>query len=203
MTIISVAPARRSEAKKAAPRDGFLIGDDVVVRGVAAQRAHAKSVRLGTDDRRTFAPDTAVSDPRRQLRIGRQYRFRQRYRLLFQGPAVDVGYRQGRAGYGRAMYRSCDIESHLRGRTWQCAIDIAVALEVPADGHVLGCGDGAFANQALTAHYRAVDGLDKAEAAIRRAQSEARGDAIPYCWPTASGSPLNRLQWRRPALGDA
>jgi SAM-dependent methyltransferase len=93
----------------------------------------------------------------------------------------NPGYwdRAGEQGYGQAMYRSGDLESHIRGRTWQYAIDIAATLGVPADAHVLdlGCGDGAFANRMLTARYRAVDGLDKAETAIRRAQAEASGNA--------------------------
>jgi SAM-dependent methyltransferase len=87
--------------------------------------------------------------------------------------------RAGEQGYGQAMYRSGDVESHVRGRAWQIAIDIAAAMGVPSDAHVLdlGCGDGAFANLMLTANYRAVDGLDVAEAAIRRARAEARGNA--------------------------
>ena len=57
----------------------------------------------------------------------------------------------GARGYGQAMYSSSDVESHVRGRCWQQAIDIANALGAPSDGHVLdlGCGDGAFANQIL------------------------------------------------------
>jgi SAM-dependent methyltransferase len=92
------------------------------------------------------------------------------------GRPHDYWDRAGEQGYGRAMYRSSDVESHVRGRLWRIALDIAATLGVPADGHVLdlGCGDGAFANQILAAHYRAVDGLDKSETAIRRAQAEAR-----------------------------
>jgi len=84
--------------------------------------------------------------------------------------------RAGEQGYGQAMYRSSDVESHVRGRVWQTAIDIAGALGVPADGHVLdlGCGDGAFANQMLAGRYRKVDGIDKSEAAIKRANAESR-----------------------------
>ena len=87
--------------------------------------------------------------------------------------------RAGELGYGQAMYSNADVESHVRGRLWQIALEIAGALGVPADGHVLdlGCGDGAFANQILTTHYRAVDGLDLSQAAIRRAQAEARQNA--------------------------
>jgi 2-polyprenyl-3-methyl-5-hydroxy-6-metoxy-1,4-benzoquinol methylase len=87
--------------------------------------------------------------------------------------------RAGEQGYGEAMYASSDVESHVRGRLWQIALDIAGALGVTADGHVLdfGCGDGAFANQILATRYRAVDGLDKSEPAIRRAQAEAQNGA--------------------------
>ncbi len=78
------------------------------------------------------------------------------------------------------MYRSSDVELHVRGRGWQTALDIAGKLGVPADGHVLdfGCGDGAFANQILAGCYRTVAGLDKSEAAIRRAQAELQNGAI-------------------------
>src|SRR5271155_4586297 len=71
--------------------------------------------------------------------------------------------RAGEQGYGQAMYRSSDVESHVRGRVWRTAIDIAGVLGVPADGRVLdlGCGDGAFANQMLAGRYRVVDGIDK------------------------------------------
>ena len=84
--------------------------------------------------------------------------------------------RAGEQGYGQAMYRSSDVEAHVRGRVWQTAIDIAGLLGVPADGRVLdlGCGDGAFTNQMLAGRYRVVDGIDKSEAAIKRANAESR-----------------------------
>jgi cyclopropane fatty-acyl-phospholipid synthase-like methyltransferase len=87
--------------------------------------------------------------------------------------------RAGELSYAEAMYRCSNVESHVRGRSWQHVIDIADALGVSADGHVLdlGCGDGAFANQMLASRYRAVDGLDKSETAIQRAQAEAREHA--------------------------
>jgi SAM-dependent methyltransferase len=87
--------------------------------------------------------------------------------------------RAGVQGYGQAMYRSADVETHVRGRLWQIALDIAATLGVPADGHVLdlGCGDGAFTNQILADHYRLVEGLDVSEPAIQRAQAEARDNA--------------------------
>lgn len=87
--------------------------------------------------------------------------------------------RAGEQGYGQAMYRSSDVEAHSRIRLWRIAIEIADALGVPPDGSVLdvGCGDGAFANQMLAARYRAVNGIDKSEPAIHRAQTEARANA--------------------------
>jgi 2-polyprenyl-3-methyl-5-hydroxy-6-metoxy-1,4-benzoquinol methylase len=77
------------------------------------------------------------------------------------------------------MYVSADVESHVRGRLWGIAIEIADALGVPRSGHVLdfGCGDGAFTNQMLAGRYRAVEGIDKSENAIRRAQVEAKANA--------------------------
>jgi SAM-dependent methyltransferase len=87
--------------------------------------------------------------------------------------------RAGEQGYGQAMYRSSDVEAHVRGRLWQIAIDVADALGVSADSHVLdlGCGDGAFANQMLAGRYRTVEGIDKSEAAVKRANAESRHQA--------------------------
>src|SRR5580692_5139829 len=92
------------------------------------------------------------------------------------GKSDDYWDRAGALGYARAMFPSSDAEAHLRGRQWQAALDIAEELGVPADGHVLdlGCGDGAFANQKLAGRYRKVDGIDKSDAAIKRANAESR-----------------------------
>ena len=77
------------------------------------------------------------------------------------------------------MYTSADVEAHVRGRLWGITVEIADALCVARNSRVLdfGCGDGAFANQVLSAHYRVVEGLDKSENAIRRAQAEAQPNA--------------------------
>ena len=77
------------------------------------------------------------------------------------------------------MYRSADVETHVRGRLWHIATEIADSLSVPEEGKVLdvGCGDGAFANQILGKRYGHVDGIDISETAIRRAQSEAAANA--------------------------
>lgn len=90
--------------------------------------------------------------------------------------------RAGELGYGQAMYRFSDVEAHVRGRVWKAAVEIADQIRVPRDGRILdlGCGDGAFANEVLASHYRAVDGIDKSETAIRRAQSEASGSHVTF-----------------------
>lgn len=87
--------------------------------------------------------------------------------------------RAGEQGYGQAMYRSADVEAHVRGRLWRVAVEIADQIGVPRSAGVIdvGCGDGAFTNQMLAGCYRAVTGIDKSEAAILRAQSEARNGA--------------------------
>jgi SAM-dependent methyltransferase len=86
--------------------------------------------------------------------------------------------RAGHRGYAEAMYRSSDVESHVRGRLWKLTIEIAQTLGVPRSGRVLdlGCGDGAFANDMLAGYYQFVDGLDKSETAISRAKFRARPD---------------------------
>ncbi|MGO9684901.1 MAG: class I SAM-dependent methyltransferase [Beijerinckiaceae bacterium] len=80
----------------------------------------------------------------------------------------------GEQGYAQAMYRSSDVESHVRGRLWRIAIEIAEILNIPPDAQVLEVGCGAFANQVLTSYYRQVIGIDISEKAVRRAQLEAR-----------------------------
>lgn len=83
--------------------------------------------------------------------------------------------RAGELGYGEAMYRFSEVEAHVRGRVWKAAAEIANQIGIPKDGHILdlGCGDGAFANEILAANYRVVEGIDKSEPAIRRAQGKA------------------------------
>jgi len=90
--------------------------------------------------------------------------------------------RAGEVSYARAMFASGAVERHVNGRMWGVAIEIAEALGIPAAGRVLdfGCGDGAFANAVLARRYRAVDGLDKAEAAIARARADAAGPHVSF-----------------------
>ena len=63
----------------------------------------------------------------------------------------------------------------MSGQLWGIVTEIADALCVARDSRVLdcGCGDGAFANRVLAVRYRAIEGLDKSENAIRRAQADA------------------------------
>jgi SAM-dependent methyltransferase len=90
--------------------------------------------------------------------------------------------RAGEVGYASAMYGSADVERHVRQRLWNIAIRIADEIEIPRDGRVLdyGCGDGAFANEALAPVYRTIEGYDKAEAAIERAKAEAPGHHLTF-----------------------
>jgi SAM-dependent methyltransferase len=90
--------------------------------------------------------------------------------------------RAGEVGYATAMYGSADVERHVRQRLWNVAIAIADDIGIARDGHVLdyGCGDGAFANESLARHYRAVDGYDKAETAIERAKAEVPGSHVKF-----------------------
>ncbi len=98
------------------------------------------------------------------------------------GKSDEYWEQAGKIGYARAMYASAGVEGHVRRRLWKVALAIADTLEVPRKGHVLdlGCGDGAFTNQILAHHYRAADGLDKAEAAINRAWTTAQGNHLTF-----------------------
>jgi SAM-dependent methyltransferase len=65
--------------------------------------------------------------------------------------------------------------THITGRLWSLAVEIAHQLGIKPDAHVLdlGCGDGTFANRVLAREFRAVDGLDFTDAGIKRANAES------------------------------
>jgi SAM-dependent methyltransferase len=88
----------------------------------------------------------------------------------------------GREGYTNFMYSSGDVEEHVTRRMWSIAVDIGHSLGLNSQSHVLdlGCGDGAFANRMLAQHFRAVDGVDFAEAGIARARTEAPRPEIRF-----------------------
>ena len=90
--------------------------------------------------------------------------------------------RAGEVSYAQAMYSSADVERHVRLRLWTIAVDIAAEIRIPNSGRVLdfGCGDGAFANETLASHYRAIDGYDLAPAAIERANAAAPGPHLKF-----------------------
>ena len=90
--------------------------------------------------------------------------------------------RAGEISYAQAMYRSADVERHVRLRLWNFAIKIADEIRIPNSGRVLdlGCGDGAFANEALASRYSAIDGYDLAPAAIERANARASGPHLKF-----------------------
>ena len=90
--------------------------------------------------------------------------------------------RAGQLSYAEAMFSSGEVERHVNRRLWKVAIDIAEEIGVPSSGRVLdlGCGDGAFAIQALARRYRQIDGYDKAAAAIERANAAAPGPMMRF-----------------------
>ena len=90
--------------------------------------------------------------------------------------------RAGEVSYAEAMYSSADVERHVRLRLWNIAIDIAATIGIPDGSRVLdfGCGDGAFANETLAAHYGSIDGYDLAPAAIERANAAAPGPHLKF-----------------------
>ena len=90
--------------------------------------------------------------------------------------------RAGSEGYGDTMYRSRAVEEHIRERLWGVAVEIGKQLGLDAGSHVLdlGCGDGAFANQALAANFAAIDGFDLSEAGIERAVANAAGPQMRF-----------------------
>jgi SAM-dependent methyltransferase len=101
----------------------------------------------------------------------------------------------GEVSYAEAMYSSADVERHVRQRLWDVCVEIADTPQIPRDGHVLdyGCGDGAFANQVLSRHYRAIDGYDKAPAAIARAQAEVAGPHLKFVTADLTGFDYDAL----------
>jgi cyclopropane fatty-acyl-phospholipid synthase-like methyltransferase len=80
--------------------------------------------------------------------------------------------RAGERSYAEAMFYSGEVERHVNRRLWKVALDIADQLGVPSSGRVLdlGCGDGAFAIQALAGRYRQIDGYDKGRRGDRACQ---------------------------------
>jgi SAM-dependent methyltransferase len=99
-----------------------------------------------------------------------------------QGEPEAYWNRAGELSYAEAMYTSADVERHVRLRLWNIAVDIATAIGIPRGGRVLdfGCGDGAFANEVLAAHYGAIDGYDLAPIAIERANAAAPRPQINF-----------------------
>jgi len=94
----------------------------------------------------------------------------------------DYWEKAGEVSYSQAMYGSASVERHVRQRFWCVAVEIADRIGIPHDGQVLdyGCGDGAFANQVLAQHYRAIHGYDLAATAIERANAESAGPHLQF-----------------------
>jgi SAM-dependent methyltransferase len=98
------------------------------------------------------------------------------------GKPEEYWNRAGELSYGEAMYGSADVERHVRKRLWDVAADIADEIGIPRNGRILdyGCGDGAFANEVLSAKYPEVHGYDLAPAAIERAKAAAPGPHMNF-----------------------
>ena len=81
----------------------------------------------------------------------------------------------GARGSDRQMFASTVVERHINQRLWDVAVEIGLHLGMSQQSDVLdlGCGDGSFANTVLARRFRAVDGFDFTEAAIRHAEANA------------------------------
>ncbi|MBV9554541.1 MAG: class I SAM-dependent methyltransferase [Alphaproteobacteria bacterium] len=101
----------------------------------------------------------------------------------------------GAVGYGEAMFGSREVERHVNRRLWRIAVEIGFRLGLTSGSRVLdlGCGDGAFANQALAPNFAAIDGFDLSEAAIRRAQANAAGPHLRFAARDVARMPLAEL----------
>jgi SAM-dependent methyltransferase len=88
----------------------------------------------------------------------------------------------GSIGYDRAMFSSKAIASHILGKHWSEAIDIALAMGLDKDSRILelGCGDGTFSKNVLARHFLHIDAYDISRAAIERAESSDRPDNVSF-----------------------
>lgn len=88
----------------------------------------------------------------------------------------------GIKGYASQMFASVDVAQHVNRRLWNIAVGIGLELGLGPQSRVLdlGCGDGAFANQALAPRFMAIDGFDFADAAIERARAHAPNPQVHF-----------------------
>jgi cyclopropane fatty-acyl-phospholipid synthase-like methyltransferase len=88
----------------------------------------------------------------------------------------------GVIGYSKAMFSSGDVELHVNRRLWSIALEIGKQLGLERSSRVLdlGCGDGAFANEALAGNFAEIEGFDLAEAAIQRARANSAGAHLKF-----------------------
>lgn len=88
----------------------------------------------------------------------------------------------GKIGYGKAIFSHQMIEDHIMSRHWKTAIEISESLGVNKNSKVLelGCGDGKFAEQVLSARFKFVDALDRSESAIRRAKKQSKSKNVNF-----------------------
>lgn len=88
----------------------------------------------------------------------------------------------GKIGYGKAMFTNTTVAEHILTKHWQAAINTAQSLGLNSNSKILelGCGDGSFAKNILSARFKHIDAFDQSEAAIKRAQSLAKSDKVHY-----------------------
>lgn len=88
----------------------------------------------------------------------------------------------GEIGYGKAMYSGAEVERHIVSMHWQALLEMASVIGLGPQSRILelGCGDGEFAEQALSPRFRQVDAFDFSAAAIERARSRSRSGNVYY-----------------------
>jgi SAM-dependent methyltransferase len=76
----------------------------------------------------------------------------------------------GSAGY-HSLFRSERVATHILGRRWHHALEVAHEVGIDAGDAVLelGCGDGEFATVILAPRFGRVDAFDGSRTAIQRA----------------------------------
>jgi cyclopropane fatty-acyl-phospholipid synthase-like methyltransferase len=79
----------------------------------------------------------------------------------------------GKKGYCFTYYRNRKVEKHNLSQAWNAVMDAASKFDLNKNSTILelGCGDGEFANQVLSKHYKSIDAYDYAPNSIKRAKA--------------------------------
>ncbi|MDP2923142.1 MAG: class I SAM-dependent methyltransferase [Candidatus Omnitrophota bacterium] len=88
----------------------------------------------------------------------------------------------GNIGYGKAIFSNPTVERHITTKQWQSVIYVAGYVGLDKDSRVieLGCGDGNFAENVLSCHYKHVDAYDMSRSAIESARSRSKSENVSY-----------------------